>query len=365
MSNNMATYIRAEILQPLDVILLRWKGRAQVKLAKYLGGPYSHAVIVVNKTMRFNSVEEGIRFWPVEFSKCKTHNNHIYFLEKIDKYALLDVYRHNDLRDVSKRSLEKLQTDLIKTIVPFHLDQYPPLKTFHGIINGLRIDRRIISKIFTRVYDRVKESKIVPGPFCSELVSEIFKNLNLMLFSSDEKSELISPNDLAKSRLQKLEDETYKFTEANLEGMDELGLLECANTPYRMSKIATEDYAGRQKLLTAMPSEFFQIERVKELLLQELDLIIRDIGTPVAFSHAREALTPIEIFQLIFEYDKNFWEIIRKIERCLPNCGGINDSKQRKIFVEEMNKFYDKLSIESFCEEHSIEAKWAQNHINP
>lgn len=439
----MLTYIRAEMLQPLDVILLRGKRPFEKKTAGYLGGSYSHAEIVVNKTMRFDSVKYGIRFRPVKFSKCKAHDNHIYFLEKIDKFAIFDVYRHKNLKDINKNRLEVFQRDLIETLIPFHLDQYPSVKTFHGIINKLRPDKMIFAKILLKAYEPVEGKKIIPGPFCSELVAKVFDYLKLELFSSDQEAKLISPNDLAKSKLQKLEDETYKLTEADLQGLDELRLLKYANMPYELSKIVKEEYRERQKLkkiykkledtrneiqeirdsldtylkdkkkavrlwkkivsnllnvfneietspgyggqrdiefykayiskklifiqsiLTKMPSEFCQMKESKKFLIEGLDSIIRNIGADEYFTYAREALTPIENFQLIFDYDKKFWDIIGKIERCLPMCGGFNDPKQCKIYVKEINKFYEKDSLKLFCELHGIDAKLVQNHINP
>lgn len=202
-SSNMARLVKTAALQPLDIILCTPVGAGF--MAQAMGGQFSHAALLVAKTVRFESAVEGITFEPWSIDDCRYSEGKRILLQGTSNYAKFAVYRHPDLLKVDSDTLRKHQNRMLGLAGQFNFKEYPPIERFDGILERLsEEDRRIGRRLLARVLR--DHGRIVPGPFCSALVYRLFEEIGLPISAPVSDPDVVTPNDLAESNLQVVPD---------------------------------------------------------------------------------------------------------------------------------------------------------------
>lgn len=201
----MAMFVQSHLLRPLDVVLLRSPGLVSKEIKTLTFGPYSHAALVMSKTLRFESNDPGVFFSPAKFVHAYVDGGRIYLYDDVSKYVKYDVYRLPQVTAMDDNALAALQQRAVALTSKFNFMQYPPFEVFDKLIERhTGFDAATVQRLL-RLKSR-NENVIVAGPFCSQLVAEILQQLGLQVFDSGLASEVTSPNDFTRepgSRLRK------------------------------------------------------------------------------------------------------------------------------------------------------------------
>ena len=210
--------VRTDILRPGDVLLSRSSGllSALTTFATANGNArrrYSHAALVLQGGSWFESSDNGVAFLYKRVSKTEKHGTELWRLVDVSDFVHFDVYRH-PLLERSHPPSELAQL-IIKLTRHWVGREYPPLRRLAGatpLLPGLPRFKRILGDIKDK-YDEVRfklPRVVAPGPFCSELVVRIYRELALELnpkltvFVAPRSARLISPNDLADPEISTL-----------------------------------------------------------------------------------------------------------------------------------------------------------------
>jgi hypothetical protein len=194
------TYLRTEIVKPGDVILSRSSGKESKIIAKFTRGRYSHAALVCNPSVRFESLSDGIGFTWSDISRAEYHEDEgFWLLEDISHYSDIAVYRYPNL---SKEKEDAVKATLLKLVDTFYGLEYPDLTHLADASSPSPTLRRLAAVLLRYFGKKTQKTPIIPGPFCSELVALVFDSLGLPLFDSNRPAKTISPNDLSRSRLR-------------------------------------------------------------------------------------------------------------------------------------------------------------------
>lgn len=199
-------------IRPFDVILTRPKNSIVSKgIAHFTKGEYSHAILVISKNVRVESTMNGIIYSTPDLSKCVYMNGRFLVFEDISKYNEFDIYRHPYIENLNDDEKYKLQQELIKIMEIYISKEYPSVSAFEEFFK----DNSIAHSLYKSVLPIIKafENKDDTSCFCSELVAELYKYIGINLFEREVKSDKISPNDLAKSKLRKVEIFKTNFNE--------------------------------------------------------------------------------------------------------------------------------------------------------
>jgi hypothetical protein len=212
--------VRAELLRPGDVLLLRSRGifSALTSLATANDDSirrYSHAALVLWGQSWFESNDPGVGFLYKRISKAERHGNQLWRLVDVSDFIHFDVYRHPLLDKGYDSSVEQLTEALNSVTAQWAGREYPPLRRLMGatplLLHYPRV-KRLIAEIMDK-FDRVRfnlPGVVAPGPFCSELVVRVYDQLagilgpQFALFTDSRGSRRTSPNDLADPRISKL-----------------------------------------------------------------------------------------------------------------------------------------------------------------
>lgn len=210
-------FLRCELLQPGDVILSRGYHKYSKAISKVTKGPYSHACLALTSTYRFESLVKGIGFSYREIKRAEYHHGEGYrLLEDVSEYIKIAVYRHPS---IVGKELSRVREKLPEILKPFHGLQFPELRALAKASSNSPTIRRFLSGLLG-ILDKVRGNHpIVPGPFCSQLVSLVFDMLHLdtPLFSSKRASDTVNPNDLTHSNLQEVPDILCEMDESSQE----------------------------------------------------------------------------------------------------------------------------------------------------
>jgi hypothetical protein len=196
--------LRTDLLRCGDVILTRGRGKAPRKIAGFSLGRYSHAAFCLGSVFRLESDDNGIGVIASKLRECGYENDELILLEDVSELDAITVLRHPEF----PTKIESVGSDpVFYQVIDESLGkEYPPLSALAQasplgrLLPGLA--KRLLASY--ELKDSGHVEKINPGPFCSQLIAEIFMRLNLRLFrfGNSRRTNSMSPNDLAHSRLR-------------------------------------------------------------------------------------------------------------------------------------------------------------------
>lgn len=190
--------LRSEMLCPGDVLLTHGSGLESAAIAALTGGEFSHAALVVNQAMTFESDGHVIGHRAIQWlgwGKIEGTAARVSRVPSNPKRIV--VYRHPALQSLPRGTFDAaLRAELKHS---FGLD-YSEMYRLVPLAN-LPDRLKPIAVAAFKLYERKKLQEQLSGPFCSELVSRIYERMGLALFDQDRPAADISPNHLAKSNL--------------------------------------------------------------------------------------------------------------------------------------------------------------------
>jgi hypothetical protein len=194
--------LRSEMIEPGDVFLMHGGGWESKTIATFSAGPFSHAALVVNQAMLFESDGGIIGHKAIHWlGSGEIAGKPARLARLMTDPKRLALYRHPDLRKLPPGAFEAaLRAELDESYGRDYSEMYRlvPLANFPDWLKPL------VADAFKR-YERNTLREQIPGPFCSELVSRVYERMGLALFRKARPPAEISPNDLAKSNLIRVE----------------------------------------------------------------------------------------------------------------------------------------------------------------
>lgn len=193
--------LRSDLLLPGDVLLTRPKATTAKLIAGLSAGRFSHAALFVASNMIFESDGGLIGYKLLRRSGWAKDSRHPVSLEEIPakNVAEATVLRHPRMSSASTCFDDALSTEMSEALGK----DYSQLRR---LVRLASIPRHLLKPVEGAVslLDAYLAANKVPGPFCSELVAKVYRRLDLPLFDDESLPESISPNDLARSRLQRV-----------------------------------------------------------------------------------------------------------------------------------------------------------------
>ena len=190
-------YLDCAILRPGDILLTADKSAVSTAIRAATGGPFSHAALIMERTVRLEADGSGTGYTPMFYERVEqlTNPRRGRFLHLLPAATLrAKVVRRPGLAD----SDPKLFYTLSDLAHPFLWKEYPELCNLAEVFHQEAVKRAAILP-FLRVLDKyVKTKPTNPGLFCSELVAAIFERLGYPLFAGVRPDE-IGPNAIASS----------------------------------------------------------------------------------------------------------------------------------------------------------------------
>lgn len=194
----VSTVLALDALMPFDVILTRPRGVPSSKgIALLTAGRYSHAALVIDGCVRFESVGRGVGFSASSDNLVVRTKGHRRVVEDVSKYSHVAVFRHPEIARLTNQKRTDLRDRMMTALARYNYLAYPPLSGFTGIVKEAEGALRV-----SRLLERLPRPTELDGPFCSELVAEVFAAFGYALFDDELPSNRVTPNALARSRLQ-------------------------------------------------------------------------------------------------------------------------------------------------------------------
>ncbi|MGA8494698.1 MAG: hypothetical protein WB764_04405, partial [Xanthobacteraceae bacterium] len=182
--------LRTDLLKRGDVLLTFGGEKESELITKLSDGPFSHAALVLNQFMTFESGGGLIGHRLIRPIGSAIVAGEFRILAKIPGKATEGaVYRHPMMEKVSEDQFAKtLSVEMQES----YGRNYSALYRLVEISNlSPRAQRLLIS-----LFRRFENQEPVRGPFCSELVARFFAKLGLPLFDTDLAPEKVTPNAL-------------------------------------------------------------------------------------------------------------------------------------------------------------------------
>lgn len=188
-------FLRLDMLQRGDVVLLREADWISRGIAKATRGRYAHAALVYEGGLWFESQADGIGFtWrPPSAVEADIGSKAGGFLLDVSKYAEVDVFRHPGWKALSQERKVVPEEKLEACVLELFGREYAPWDVVVSVAG-----RRPVLGLMARIADVLRSGmKFDPGPFCSALVAVVYEEAGIDPFRRPTNSWETSPSDLA------------------------------------------------------------------------------------------------------------------------------------------------------------------------
>lgn len=144
-------------------------------------------------------------FTPATFTHAYLENGQCRLFDDVSNYEIFDVFRHPDIDKMDEVTLAAIQQKAVKITSKFNFAQYPSYEVFDKLLaRQLWSDAESWKPILR--WKARNQNVVYPGPFCSQLVVEIYRELSIQLLVDDSPSNEVAPSDLASSHLVQVDD---------------------------------------------------------------------------------------------------------------------------------------------------------------
>jgi hypothetical protein len=196
-------YLHTNQLWPCDVLLTRGAAKESRWIAWLTLGSFSHAAVVVNRSVLFESEDLGVGYTQLRTDRVERHSDErrlMSVLEGVDRAVVL---RHPRL---TQQMATDLEDDLIEALYPAFGQEYPPWADLATALPGGPVVR-MVGRLVLKAKDAFGGEKVWnPGPFCSQIVAkalmDVFKKKNIALFDRERSPGSVHPNAFLKSALR-------------------------------------------------------------------------------------------------------------------------------------------------------------------
>jgi len=217
----MGKLIRIDKIRPLDVILSKprkHKSNISSDVIAFLTpekgefkSKYSHAAIAITPTIMFESVPDCINFRGVRPTKCVADKKRgLMLLKDVSDYDSIGVFRHTGLFHITPAEATKNQKKAFHSMFKYFLLQYPSINQLRSAFKNRNVRAKVANLVvgkLVEIYGK-RQGKVASGPFCSQLICELFRDLRLELFKEPRSvdSPGVAPIDLLRSKLVRVEE---------------------------------------------------------------------------------------------------------------------------------------------------------------
>jgi len=188
-------FINLSLLKPGDVILTYPAGSLaetweSAGIVLSTGGPYSHAILVIEPMRWYESGDEGVGPFLVTFDRIEIGGTGgLRMLKSLDKWKHFDVFR----RDGLPSDTEQFTSALQKITDQLNYKRYPSYTRIARdlqVLEWLPLRDSLASLFSDNVLPNVNR-----GLFCSEVVAHVYQELGLGF--TNKKAEQVRPSDIA------------------------------------------------------------------------------------------------------------------------------------------------------------------------
>jgi hypothetical protein len=195
--------LRTDMVQPGDVVLMLGSEKKSGAIASFSGGRYSHAALCITSDMIFESDGGIIDRKLLQIVGWATMGGLQVRLGAVpgrpNQFAL---YRHPRMSEISEARFRQV---LLEEMSDSYGKDYSEMFRLAPLAQTAPAIKAALD-FYYRMEHKLRYAENVPGPFCSELVARFYDRLGLPLFSQPTRPELVSPNHLAASNLERIED---------------------------------------------------------------------------------------------------------------------------------------------------------------
>lgn len=196
-------YLNTSLLRPGDVLLTRGRVKESHWIARLTWGPFSHAALVVNGSVLFESDDLGVGYTALHVDRVERSaaGKHLLsVLTDVDRAVLL---RHPRMAHSMAADVEE---DLVEALYPAFGREYPPWANLASALPGGPLIRGVGRLLLRAKAAFDGDDKVWnPGQFCSQLVADalmrVLKEKKLSLFVPPRSPANINPNTLLRSEL--------------------------------------------------------------------------------------------------------------------------------------------------------------------
>lgn len=202
------------------MILTRGSAKESGFIAGLTRGDYSHAALVVSGPVTYESDGNIIGHRMLApFGHVRIDNTYFSLVRRPGNPLTCGVYRHPLMDTITPKQFSSaLQQEMRHS----HGRDYSQLHRLVPLAEGLGIIRPVMERLL-KIHDGFQRAPKVHGPFCSELVALFYERLGLRLFEVGEKTGIPSPNDLATSKLIKIDNVILERTDPRWKTIDRRG----------------------------------------------------------------------------------------------------------------------------------------------
>lgn len=182
-------YYDVSTLNAGDILLTSYyPSTSSRKIQLLTGGKYTHSIIVIHPLLFFESTTVGSGFVRPFISKVEQNIDGEKKLWDISSFKEFDVYRHKSINNESK-----IAERLIDILGSQRGKEYPSLSTLR---NASKVSKAVpfVSYTILKIADLFTNKKIIPGMFCSEVVSFCITQLGYDPFTIKFKHNEVNPN---------------------------------------------------------------------------------------------------------------------------------------------------------------------------
>lgn len=197
---NVMAYLRVDKLHAGDVLLVNSPGKASDLIVKATGGPYSHAALYAGGLRLFEALTTGVAYTRLPLVKVEVHDDGIWrqFCD-ITAYERMDVLRVPEIARPSDYGTYAFQRRFSDLLWEYNGLDYSKLTR---LAKAAAIGRTLpqFSALVMQVLGTVAlgdSRKVLPGPFCSELVVEALTQAGFGLLAKHRDASSVSPSDLS------------------------------------------------------------------------------------------------------------------------------------------------------------------------
>ena len=188
-------WIALDVLQPGDIVLTGSRESASTLIQIATGSRYSHAALIVDPLLWFESVQQGVRFTVPQAFLAETRGM-LRCLTEVPAATWIRVQRPNNLHGCSQDRLYSVQNALISSTAKQFLLDYPGYENFLDIVRfGLGK-----TKFAMEVARRLSRRKTIqyPGLFCSAVAIQSLRDAGVNAMQGRVCS-TVTPGRIAKS----------------------------------------------------------------------------------------------------------------------------------------------------------------------
>jgi hypothetical protein len=204
--------LRLDLLEPGDVLLMRGEGGQSTAIAGFSGGDFSHAALWINPltSLESDGESDGGLIGPKHtrcFGTARQDGQPVALGEIVGAPLACEVYRHPGIKDLSVEQFAAALEAEMHASYGKDYSEYYRLVAIANLPGWPALSKYLVplATEVTRACERRFSRDKIHGPFCSELVARFFRHLGLPLFNEDRPAEQISPNDLGRSALDRVE----------------------------------------------------------------------------------------------------------------------------------------------------------------